>query len=80
MAKPNRAAKSIREVATNAPAVQDRVSEEEVIKDRFKQAWQTLTNIENASSPTNAQVVSAIRFMARNQKDIMRYLARQVSE
>lgn len=80
MAKPNRAAKSIREVATNAPAVQGRVSEEEVIKDRFKQAWQTLTNIEKANSPTNAQVVSAIRFMASNQKDIMRYLARQVSE
>lgn len=37
----------------------------------------TLTDIENAASPTNAQVIAAVRFMAKTLRLLLKLLVRQ---
>ena len=47
------------------------------IKAEYKSAIDTLTQIENATSPTNAQVIAAMKFMAKTLRLLLRLLARR---
>lgn len=77
MPRPNRQARSVSEVASESEAVTDAKTLEEQVKSALSDSWQTLQQIQDVQSPTNAQVVAAVKFLAKNQQDIMRYLAKQ---
>lgn len=48
------------------------------LKSEFQSIIDTLVQIENATSPTNAQVVAAVKFLARALRLLLRLLARIV--
>lgn len=47
------------------------------IKNEYAATIQTLTDIENAVSPTNAQVIAAVKFLAKTVRLMLKLLARQ---
>ena len=48
----------------------------ETIRAEYNSALDTLAQIESATSPTNAQVVTAVRFMARTMAKILKLLSK----
>lgn len=47
------------------------------LKDEYLSTISTLTQIENASSPTNAQVITGVKFIAKALRLLLKLLARQ---
>jgi hypothetical protein len=63
------------------PAYQDLLrarADKTQIKSEFQATIQTLTDIENAVSPTNAQVIAAVRFLAKTLRLLLKLLARMI--
>jgi hypothetical protein len=48
------------------------------LRNEFTSTISTLTDIENATSPTNAQVIAAIKFLAKTLRLLLKVLARQL--
>lgn len=46
------------------------------VRDEYQNAITTLMQIENAASPTNAQVVAAVKFLAKTLRLLLKFLAR----
>ena len=49
------------------------------IKSEFITTVDTLLQIENATSPTNAQIVAAVKFLARTLRLLLKFIARMVA-
>lgn len=55
----------------------DRVNKTQ-IKSEFQATIQTLTDIESAVSPTNAQVIVAVKFLAKTLRLMLKLMARMI--
>lgn len=47
------------------------------IRDQYQSTIATLEQIEAAASPTNAQVIAAVKFIAKTLRMLLKYLAKQ---
>lgn len=47
------------------------------LKEEYQQTIDTLQQIEDAQSPTNAQVIAAVKFLAKTMRLLLKLLARQ---
>lgn len=57
----------------------DWAAKRDQIKSEYLSTMTTLQQIEDTQSPTNAQVVAAVKFLAKTLRILLRFLARQFS-
>jgi len=67
----------IRDSIMNKPVYEEKITRKQ-LRDEYLETIATLQQIENATSPTNAQVIQAIKDIAHHQELILKLLRRMV--
>lgn len=69
--------KSILEANAQAPQTVTELEQLNLVRQRLSNNIDTLKQIRDATTMTNAQMLTAVRLLARNQLNIMRFMTKQ---